>query len=93
MASLNYNHLRYFWVIAQEGGLARAAQRLNVAPSALSVQLQKLEQQLGHRLFDRAGKRLALTEAGRIALDYANTVFQAGSSIRSTAAPALRDRC
>lgn len=84
MAQLNYNHLRYFWVIAHEGGLARAAERLNVAPSALSVQLQKLEQQLGHPLFERAGKRLRLTESGRVALDYADTVFKTGEELLDT---------
>jgi len=84
MASLNYHHLRYFWAIAHEGSLTRAAERLNLSQSALSVQLGKLEQQLGHPLFERAGKRLLLTEAGRIALDYADTVFQAGDELVST---------
>lgn len=84
MSQLNYNHLRYFWMIAHEGGLARAAARLNVAPSALSVQLQKLEQQVGHALFDRVGKRLRLTEAGRVALDYADTVFKTGDELLNT---------
>ena len=84
MATLNYHHLRYFWAIAHEGSLTRAADRLNLSQSALSVQLGKLELQLGHPLFDRAGKRLVLTEAGRIALDYADTVFQAGDELVST---------
>lgn len=84
MANLNYHHLRYFWAIAHEGSLTRAAERLNLSQSALSVQLGKLEQQLGHPLFERAGKRLILTEAGRIALDYADTVFQAGDELVST---------
>ncbi len=84
MSQLNYNHLRYFWVIAHEGGLARAAERLNVAPSALSVQLQKLEAQIGHALFERVGKRLKLTEAGRVALDYADTVFKTGEELLNT---------
>lgn len=84
MAQLNYNHLRYFWVIAHEGGLSRAAERLRVAPSALSVQLQKLEQQIGHPLFDRVGKSLRLTEAGRVALDYADTVFKTGEELINT---------
>ena len=84
MASLNYHHLRYFWAIAHEGSLTRAAERLNLSQSALSVQLGKLELQLGHPLFDRTGKRLILTEAGRIALDYADTVFQAGDELVST---------
>jgi len=84
MANLNYHHLRYFWAIAHEGSLTRAAERLNLSQSALSVQLGKLEQQLGHPLFERLGKRLVLTEAGRIALDYADTVFQAGDELVST---------
>jgi LysR family transcriptional activator of nhaA len=84
MSALNYRHLRYFWAIAHEGGLTRAAERLNLSQSALSVQLQKLEEQLGHQLFDRAGNRLTLTEAGRIALDYADTVFEAGQELVST---------
>ena len=63
MSRLNYNHLRYFWVVAHEGGLNRAAERLNVAQSALSLQIKTLEEQIGHRLFERAGRRMTLTEA------------------------------
>jgi LysR family transcriptional activator of nhaA len=84
MKSLNFNHLRYFWAVAHEGGLTRAAERLNLSQSALSVQIQKLERQMGHPLFERVGKRLVLTEAGKIALDYADTVFQAGDELMST---------
>ena len=84
MTNLNYHHLRYFWAIAHAGSLTRAAERLHLSQSALSVQLGKLEQQLGHPLFERAGRRLDLTEAGRIALDYANTVFQTGDELVST---------
>lgn len=81
MPHLNYHHLRYFWVIAGEGSMNRAAKRLNVSPSSLSVQLKALEDQLGQQLFERRGKTLQLTEAGRIALDYANTVFQSGHEL------------
>jgi LysR family transcriptional activator of nhaA len=84
MANLNFNHLRYFWAVAHEGSLTRAAARMNLSQSALSVQIQKLEHQMGHPLFDRVGKRLVLTEAGQIALDYADTVFQAGDELMST---------
>jgi len=84
MRSLNFNHLRYFWAVAHEGSLTGAAARLNLSQSALSVQIQKLEQQMGHPLFDRVGKRLVLTEAGQIALDYADTVFQAGDELMRT---------
>jgi LysR family transcriptional activator of nhaA len=86
MTHLNYHHLRYFRTIAREGGLTRAAERLNLSQSALSVQLAKLEAQLGHALFERQGKRLVLTEAGRIALDYAETMVQAGDELLSTLA-------
>lgn len=81
MPHLNYHHLRYFWVIASEGSMSRAAKRLHVSPSSLSVQLKGLEEQLGQQLFERRGKSLALTEAGRIALDYANTVFRSGHEL------------
>jgi LysR family transcriptional activator of nhaA len=86
MAALNYHHLRLFRAIAHDGSLTKAAERLNLSQSALSTQLQKLEAHLGHPLFDRQGKRLLMTEAGRIALDYADTVFQAGDELVSTLA-------
>jgi LysR family transcriptional activator of nhaA len=84
MRDLNFNHLHYFWSVAHEGSLTRAAQRLNLSQSAVSVQIQKLERQIGHPLFDRLGKKLILTEAGQIALDYADTVFKAGDELIST---------
>ena len=84
MKNLNFNHLRYFWAVAHEGSLTRAAERLNLSQSALSVQIQKLEHQIAHPLFERVGKRLVLTEAGQIALDYADTIFQAGDELMST---------
>ena len=84
MASLNFNHLRYFWAVAHAGNLTRAAEQMNLSQSALSVQIQKLEHQMGHALFDRVGRRLVLTEAGQIALDYADTVFEAGDELMST---------
>lgn len=84
MQDLNFNHLRYFWAVAHEGGLTRAAERMNLSQSALSVQIQKLEHRMGHKLFERIGRRLELTEAGRIALDYADTVFEAGQELMST---------
>lgn len=84
MRNLNFNHLHYFWAVAHEGSLTRAAERMNLSQSALSVQIQKLERQIGHPLFDRLGKKLILTEAGQIALDYADTVFKAGDELIST---------
>ncbi|WP_203075537.1 LysR family transcriptional regulator [Falsiroseomonas ponticola] len=84
MAGLNYHHLRYFHAVAREGSLTRAAQLLNVSPSALSVQIGALEAQLGQKLFDRRGRGLLLTEAGRIALAHAETVFRSGEELLST---------
>lgn len=84
MSFLNYHHLRYFWAIANEGGLTRAAKLLNVSPSSLSVQLKSLEEQLGQPLFERDGRALRLTEAGRIAFDYAKVVFKSGDELLST---------
>jgi LysR family transcriptional regulator, transcriptional activator of nhaA len=84
MAFLNYHHLRYFWSIANEGSLTRAARRLNVSPSSLSVQVKALEEQLGQPLFERHGRSLQLTEAGRIALNYADALFKLGDEFLST---------
>lgn len=81
--SLNFKHLRYFWAVAHSGNLTRAAEQLFVSQSALSVQIRKLEEWLGHELFERQGKRLVLTEAGRIALDHADTIFGVGDELVS----------
>jgi LysR family transcriptional activator of nhaA len=81
MAFLNYHHLRYFRAIANEGSLTRAAERLNISQSALSTQLRSLEDSLGQALFHRQNKTLVLTEAGRIALDYADSIFRAGEEM------------
>ena len=84
MPFLNYHHLRYFRAIAQEGNLTRAAGHLRISPSALSIQLAQLEESLGQRLFERSNKRLILTEAGHLALDYAETIFRTGEELYDT---------
>lgn len=81
---INFHHLRYFWAVAKEGNLTRTAARLRVAQSALSSQIQQLEEQLGDALFRRDGRRLVLTEAGKIAFAYAEEIFAAGSQLVST---------
>ncbi len=78
---LNYHHLRYFRVIARELNLTRAADKLKLSTPALSVQLKLLEESLGHRLFVREKAGLTLTEAGRLALDYADTIGRAGEEL------------
>lgn len=65
MRTLNFHHLHYFWTVAKEGHLTRAAQKLNVSQSALSSQIKQLEGQLGHDLFHRQGRALLLTDVGR----------------------------
>ena len=81
---LNYHHLRYFWAVAHDGNLTRTAERLNLSQSALSVQIKQLEERLGHALFERRGRQLRLTEAGRIALDHADEIFATGQELVAT---------
>ncbi len=81
---INFHHLRYFWAVAKDGNLTRTARRLRVAQSALSAQIRQLEHELGRELFVREGRKLALTEAGRIALAYADDIFAAGGELVST---------
>ncbi len=81
MPFLNYHHLRYFRAIATEGTLTGAAGKLGVSQSSLSVQLRQLEESLGQPLFERVSKSLVLTESGRIALDYADSIFRAGEEL------------
>lgn len=83
-AELNYHHLRYFQIVAHEGHLTRAAERLNVSQSTLSSQIRQLEERLGQALFERRGRALHLTEAGRIALDHADSIFATGRELVAT---------
>lgn len=81
---LNYHHLRYFWIVAHEGNLTRAAKKINIAQSSLSMQISALETYLGQDLFKRTGRQLVLTEAGRIALDFADSIFATGEELLGT---------
>ncbi len=81
MPFLNYHHLRYFRLIARELNLTQAARKLNLSAPALSLQLKQLEESLGHQLFERRRTGLLLTEAGRLALDYAETIGRAGDEL------------
>ncbi|MEO0510163.1 MAG: LysR family transcriptional regulator [Verrucomicrobiota bacterium] len=80
---LNYHHLQYFRAIVREGGVTKAAQKLNLSQSTLSAQLKDLEESLGSKLFEREGRSLVLTEAGQVALDYAEDIFQTGDELRA----------
>ncbi len=81
MPFLNFHHLRYFRSIARELSLTRAAEKLNLSVPALSIQLKQLEESLGHALFERTRGGLTLTEAGRLALDYAESIGRAGEEL------------
>lgn len=84
MAHLNYHHLHYFWAVARQGNLTRAAAQLHVSQSALSTQIRLLEDQLGQALFTRQGRSLVLTEAGHMALAYAERIFSTGDELMAT---------
>ena len=81
MASLNFKHLRYFWVVAKAGGIARASERLHLTPQTISGQISVFEDLLGYKLFARKGRRLELTDAGRVALSYADEIFTLGEEL------------
>ncbi|PRX37217.1 LysR family transcriptional regulator, transcriptional activator of nhaA [Meinhardsimonia xiamenensis] len=88
MSTLNLHHLRLFRAVAREGTLTGAARLLNLSQSALSTQIRALEARLGHELFERRGRGLVLTEAGRIALDHAEAIFRTADDLVAT----LRER-
>lgn len=81
---MNLHHLRLFRAVAADGSLTGAARRLNLSPSALSTQIKALEASLGHDLFERRGRGLVLTEAGRIALDHADAIFRTAEDLTAT---------
>jgi LysR family transcriptional activator of nhaA len=78
---INYKHLHYFWVVAKEGSIARASERLSLTPQTISGQLSLLEDHLGEALFTRVGRNLELTETGRLVLSYADEIFSLGGEL------------
>ena len=85
---LNYKQLHHFWTAARAGGIVRGAERSGLAPQTVSGQIAALETELGVNLFKRQGRKLALTETGRMMLDYAEEIFRLGSELEE----ALRSR-
>jgi LysR family transcriptional regulator, transcriptional activator of nhaA len=81
MRHLNYNHLLYFWTVAREGSIAKAAETLFVTPQTISGQLKLLEESIGKPLFNRIGRRLALTESGHVMKHYADDIFTLGGEL------------
>jgi LysR family transcriptional activator of nhaA len=78
MEWMNYNHLLYFWAVAREGGLVAAGRLLHLSHPTLSAQIRALEERLGQKLFTKVGRKLVLTETGRIAYRYADEIFSLG---------------
>lgn len=88
MEWINYHHLLYFWVVAREGSLARAGAELHLSQSAISGQIRALEISLGEKLFVKNGRRLMLSETGRMVYRYADEIFTLGKELQDT----LKDR-
>ncbi|OFW02579.1 MAG: LysR family transcriptional regulator [Acidobacteria bacterium RIFCSPLOWO2_02_FULL_68_18] len=84
MLGLNYHHLLYFWTVAREGGVSRAAEKLRLSQPAVSAQIKALEKALGERLFQRQGRTLALTEVGRLVDRYATEIFTTANEMLET---------
>ena len=81
MSSLNFKHLRYFWMVAKTGSIARAAEQLHLTPQSISGQLSEFADTLGVKLFRRAGRNLELTDTGRRILSYAEDIFSTGDEL------------
>ena len=84
MEWLNYHHLLYFWTVVREGGVSRAAEKLRLAQPTVSAQVKLLEDTLGQTLFDRQGRRLVLTDTGRVVYRYADEIFGIGRELLET---------
>jgi LysR family transcriptional activator of nhaA len=81
MPFLNYHHLMYFWTVAREGGVARAAEKLHLSSPTISAQIHELEDVLGDKLFERRGRSLVLTEVGQLVYKYAEDIFTLGREL------------
>jgi len=81
---INYHHLLYFWTVVREGGVSRAAEKLSLAQPTVSAQIKQLEEVIGEQLFDRQGRRLVLTDVGRLVYRYADEIFVIGRELTET---------
>jgi LysR family transcriptional activator of nhaA len=82
MSNLNFKHLRYFWAVAANGSIARAADILHLTPQTISGQLRELEEQLDVKLFEKSGRNLVLTDSGRVVFSYADEMFRLGNELQ-----------
>jgi LysR family transcriptional regulator, transcriptional activator of nhaA len=85
---VNYKHLHYFWVTARAGGIVKAGEQLHTTPQTLSAQIKLLEDRLDRKLFRKVGRKLELTDDGRVAMRYADDIFSLGGELEA----ALRER-
>ncbi len=81
MRHLNYGHLLYFWTVAREGSVARASEILHITPQTISGQIKTLEDSIGEALFRRVGRRLVLSEMGKLVFEYAEEIFSVGAEL------------
>jgi LysR family transcriptional regulator, transcriptional activator of nhaA len=81
MAWLNYHHLLYFRTVARDGSIVKASETLRLSPPTISEQLRSLEESLGAKLFAKQGRNLVLTDAGRVAFEYAEEIFARGEEL------------
>jgi LysR family transcriptional activator of nhaA len=84
MSWLNYHHLQYFWAVAREGSIARASEELAISQPTISAQIKELEKAMRTRLFERVGRKLELTDAGRMVFGYADEIFSLGRELLNT---------
>ncbi len=85
---MNFKHLHYFWMAARAGGVVKAGEQLHTSPQTLSGQIKLLEQRLGRKLFRKSGRQLELTDDGRLAMRYADDIFNLGAELEA----ALREQ-
>lgn len=83
MRHLNYSHLQYFWAVAREGSIAKASESLHLTPQTISGQLKLLDEAVGSPLFNRVGRRLVLSDMGRLVFEYADEIFSVGAELAS----------
>jgi LysR family transcriptional activator of nhaA len=83
MRHLNYSHLQYFWTVAREGSIASASKTLHLTPQTISGQLKLLDEAVGRPLFDRVGRKLVLSNMGRLVFEYADEIFSVGAELAS----------
>ena len=92
METLNYHHLRYFWTVAKEGSLRRAAEKLRISQPSICAQVKSLEATVGEALFRKQGRSLVMTETGHLVFGYAEEIFSLGQELTSAVkqSPTLR---